>query len=181
MTSALLRMPADLHTRMTAEAREEGVSFNEYCIRRLQAPGGLDEARTAYVAILDRVERQFGPSLLGLVAIGSWTRGDAAQDSDIDVLVVLAPSVAIERRLYRPWDEEPLEVDGRLVDVHFVHCPEPSAQPSALWCEAAVDGVVWRDSTGAIGRYLVGVRRSIAEGRLVRRTTHGQTYWKGVA
>lgn len=157
------------------------VSSNTVRVRRQQAPARLDQAVAAYVAILSRVERQFGRSLLGLVAIGSWTRGDAARGSDIDVLVVLAPDVAIERRLYRPWDEEPLKVEGRVVDVHFVHCPEPGAQPSALWCEAAVDGVVWHDSTGAIGRFLLGVSRSIAEGRLVRGTTHGQAYWKGAA
>lgn len=180
-TSALLRIPTDLHQRLTAEAREQGLSFNEYCIRRLQAPGCLDQSRAVYVAILERVERQFGRSLLGLVAMGSWTRGDATQDSDIDVLVVLATNVAIERCLYRPWDEDPLEADGRLVDVHFVHGPAPRAQPSALWCEAAIDGVVWLDPTGAIRRYLRGVRQSIAEGRLVRATAHGQTYWKSVA
>ena len=113
--------------------------------------------------------------------MGSWARGDAAAESDIDALIVIDPGVELTRDLYRTWDEVPLAFEGRTVDAHFVHAPAPGAPVTGLWCEAAVDGVVWYDRDGAIAIRLGEVRRAIAEGRVVRAFAHGQPYWKGAA
>jgi hypothetical protein len=50
-----------------------------------------------------------------------------------------------------------------------------------MWCEAAVDGLVWYDRDGSIERRLGEVRRAIADGKVVRARVHGQSYWKGAA
>jgi predicted nucleotidyltransferase len=177
----LLRLPAELHQRLTREAAECGVSFNAYCVQRLGAAPVpvLDEPLSTEVLL--RAHARFGDHLAGVLLLGSWARGEAATTSDIDVLVVVDREVVLTRELYREWDSEPLLVAERTVDVHFVHVPAAGTSPTALWCEAAVDGRIWYDRDGAIGRHLADARRAMAEGRVVRATVHGQPYWKGAA
>lgn len=54
-----------------------------------------------------RAEELYGPRLKGVVLYGSWSRGEAGPDSDIDLAVILAGRV-----------EPGLEVD-RLLDLTF--------------------------------------------------------------
>ena len=46
-----------------------------------------------------------------------------------------------------------------------------------FWPEIALDGIVLFERDVAVSRRLVAIRRAIADGRLVRRTAHGQPYW----
>jgi predicted nucleotidyltransferase len=177
----LLRLPAELHRRLTSEAAERGVSFNTYCVQRLGAIAVPVRDEPLSPEILMRVRARFGEHLAGLVLLGSWARGEAAATSDIDLLVVVDRDIALTREMYRDWDREPLQLEGRAVDAHFVHVPAPGTSPTALWCEAAVDGRKWYDRDGAISRHLADVRRAMAEGRVVRASVHGQPYWKEVA
>jgi predicted nucleotidyltransferase len=116
-----------------------------------------------------------------VIVLGSWARGEASARSDLDVLIVIDRQTPLSRDLYRTWDRQPLEYEGRPVDVHFVHLPAEGTPPTAMWCEAAVDGLVWYDRDGAVLRRLGDVRRAIAERRVVRRVAHGQPYWTGAA
>jgi predicted nucleotidyltransferase len=176
----LLRLPVPLHRSLRQAARAAGLSFNEYCVRQLAIVPAADPAGVASV-VLDRARALFGENLLGVVALGSWAAGRPARTSDIDVLIVIASTVALTRDLYRHWDQAPLSAEGRLVDPHFVHLPAPDTSPGAAWCESAVEGHVWYDRDGLIAARLVEIRRAIASGRLVRAFAHGQPYWKRAA
>lgn len=173
----LLRAPAGLHRRLDAEARAAGLSFNEYCVRRL-ALGAAGRAFTETPADLAaRGEEVLGGSLIGVVLFGSRVRGDARADSDLDVLFVVEDGTPITRRLRRRWDASA----GRAtrapeVDPHFVHFPAEDS-PSVLWGEAALEGVVVFERGGRVSEALTAVRRAAAEGRWRRRTAHGQPYW----
>ncbi len=177
----LLRLPADLHRTLSKAAAAEGLSFNELCVRRLRAPAHPDDTSEVRSLVIDRARAAFGEGLLGVVVLGSWARGDAAAASDIDVLVVIDPGMPLTRALYRTWDQAPLTFDGRAIDAHFVHPSGRGSPATAVWCEAAVDGLVWYDRDGTITSRLAEVRRAIAEGRVVRGFAHGQPYWKGAA
>jgi predicted nucleotidyltransferase len=131
--------------------------------------------------VVDRARAAFGARLRGIVALGSWARGDASSSSDIDVLLVLDPQTPLTRDLYRLWDREPLTFERRAVDAHVAHLSPPGSTPTAVWCEAAIDGIVWYDPDGTTEQRLREVRRAIADGIVVRRVAHGQPYWKGVA
>jgi predicted nucleotidyltransferase len=120
---------------------------------------------------------QFGGGLVGVLAFGSWARGDTTPDSDVDILVVLEADVPIVRSLYRPWDERRLEWDGRAVQVHLVHLPDVDELPTGLWAEAAMEGVILFERSFEVSRCLMDVRRRIAEGAISRREVHGQPYW----
>lgn len=181
MARVLLRLPADLHLTLVKAAADLDLSFNEFCVRRLQAPSDAHGLSVVRSLVVSRARATFGDRLLGVLVLGSWARGEAAATSDIDVLVVIDPGTTLTRDLYRAWDLDPLTFEGRAIDAHFAHPSAAGTAPTAVWCEAAVDGVVWYDRTGAIAIRLGEVRRAIAEGRVVRAFAHGQPYWKGAA
>jgi predicted nucleotidyltransferase len=173
----LLRLPPPLHGALQRAAAATGLSFNEYVVRRLSAPAGSLALSDEMAAALAHADALVGARLVGLLVYGSWTRGEAAARSDVDLLVIVEPEVRLTRQLYRRWDESPLRWQGRLVDPHFVHLPAADERPSGTWGEAAVDGVVLFERDFRLSAWLIRVRREIAAGRLVRRTVHGQPYW----
>lgn len=175
----LLRLPVQLHEDLRKAAHEAGLSLNELCCRRLAAPESVAPAEDA--PAVRRAEEMFGELLLAVVAYGSWARGEAQRDSDVDLLVVLDPVVALTRELYRRWDERPLSIEGHPVEPHFVHRHESGRGWTGLWAEAALDGIVLFERGRDISRYLARVRRDVMDGRIVRKTVHGQPYWAEVA
>ena len=175
----LLRIDPGLHAALREAAREAGLSLNDYCARKLAAPCTQIEGPAA--ELLERAAALLGDALVGVVAYGSWAREEATDRSDVDMLVVVAAGTDITRELYRRWDVAPLSWQGRPVEPHFVHLPEPGGRVSGTWAEASVDGLVIFDRNQAVSRRLAEVRRRIVAGELVRREIHGQPYWLGAA
>jgi predicted nucleotidyltransferase len=173
----LLRIDAGLHAALRAAARAAGVSLNDYCVRKLAVPSGDPSALRAPADLIARAAAVVGEGLLGVVAYGSFVRGEAASTSDVDALIVVDASVSLTRALYRRWDEVPLTWNGRTVDPHFVHLPSADERSSGLWAEVAVDGIVLFERGLCVSEHLVRIRRDILHGRLVRRFVHGQPYW----
>lgn len=171
-----LRIRPELHASLRAAARAAGTSLNDFCARKLASPGGpMDQA---VGAVVDRAGSILGESLTGVVAFGSWARGDEAASSDLDVLVVVGEGVPIARGLYRRWDDGPaLHWDGHEVTPHFVSRPSRSEEVSGLWAEVALDGLVLFERELAVSRYLADVRRRILRGELSFRVADGQSYW----
>jgi len=118
-----------------------------------------------------------GDGLMGVVLFGSWARGAAADSSDVDVLVVVDPNVALTRDLYRQWDAAPVTWEDRPVEPHFVHAVDAGAVTGGVWAEAALDGIVVFERRFDVSMRLARVRHEILSGRLVRRVAHGQPYW----
>lgn len=177
----LLRLPGALHGLVQAGAQAAEVSVNEYCVRRLAAPGPTRALAGPWLDIVTRADGLFGRRLVGVIAHGSWARGEATRDSDIDALVVLDAATPLVRATYRRWDDDPLSWDGRRVDVHFVHLPDGERPLSGLWYEAAVEGIVIHERAGALSAQLLRARQAIASGRVVRKIVQGQPYWTDAA
>lgn len=175
----LLRIEPALHRQLRAAAQGAGLSLNEYCARRLAQPTGSVSSETS--TVVARAGGVYGEALIGVAAFGSWARGRAGVGSDVDLLMVVEERVRIDRRAYTVWDAEPVTLDGRPVDVHVVHLPPEGAGASGLWAEVALEGLILFERDYRLSRRLVPIRRAIAEGRLVRRRVHGQTYWVEVA
>lgn len=171
----LLRLDPELHEALRTSADAEGVSLNTYCARRLAAPPGIASGELA--PAVARATQQFGVDLVAVVAYGSWARGEAGPDSDLDLLIVLKPGVAITRSLYREWDEAPLTAYCLSVEPSMVGLPSPELPVTGLWAEVAVDGIVLFDPDLIVSRHLAAVRRRIASGEIIRRSGAGQPYW----
>lgn len=172
----VLRIEPGLHGALRAAARAAATSLNEYCARKLASPGAwLDEEASQ---LIERAARLLGESLVGVVAFGSWARGESRTGSDFDVLVIAEARLPITRELYRRWDDEPaLAWRGHAVEPHFVHLPAEGAVPSGTWAEAATDGLVLHERGFEVSERLAGIRRMISAGRISRRLVHGQPYW----
>ncbi|MFN2378095.1 MAG: nucleotidyltransferase domain-containing protein [Candidatus Binatia bacterium] len=177
----LLRLPSDLHDALRSEALAAGLSLNEWCCRRLAAPVGNALDADGSAAAVRWACELFGDRLLALVAYGSWARGEARRDSDVDLLVVLNPGSPITRDLYRRWDARESSIDGHEVEPHFVHPRGEDSACTGLWAEAALDGIVLFERAHDVSRSLAHVRRELVSGKLVRKTAHGQPYWAEVA
>lgn len=171
----VLRLEPEHHAALREAADAADLSLNEYCVRKLAAPATTVEG-PAGRAVRKAVETA-GDALVGLVAFGSWARGEMAEGSDVDVLVVLEPEATLRRERYRRWDADPLFWEGHRVEPHFVRLPAPDDEVSGLWAEAAVDGAVLFERGLRVSRRLAAVRREIASGRLVRRESYGHPYW----
>ena len=177
----VLRIDPGLHGALRRAAHARGVSLNEYCATKLAAPTGEPLAFQGAQAMVRRAAALLGESLIGVVAFGSWARGEMADASDIDVLVAVDPDVAINRDLYRRWDDEVIRWNDRLVDPHFVHLASPQRPSSGLWAEVAIDGLVLFERDLRLSSALAAIRRSLMDGRMRRRVVHGQGYWTEVA
>lgn len=175
----VLRIPPSLHEALRAAAEQAGVSLNEYCARKVAAPGSPGAG--PFGEVIERAAEQLGPRLRGVVAYGSWARGELTDASDIDVLVIVSEAVELTRGLYRDWDARPLTWEDRRVEASFAHLPEAGARITGLWAEVAIDGVVVHDPALEISRRLVTVRQRIAAGEVVRRGEPGRTYWTEAA
>ncbi len=177
----VLRIAPGLHAALRAAAAEAGVSLNDYCARKLAAPVGDLAALEGASKAVERAASIFGERLVGIAAFGSWARRQAADGSDVDLLVVVEGSVALTRELYRAWDASAVSWEGRAVEPHFVHLPEENRVVAGVWAEVALDGIVLFERGLRISMGLSKVRRDIVAGRIVRKMAHGQPYWAEVA
>ena len=174
----LIRIDPGLHAALREAARAEDVSLNEYCARKLAAPTGSPSLGTDAFAAVQRAAVCFGADLLAVAAFGSWARGEEADDSDVDLVIVLDDRVELQRDLYRRWDGESPRWEGRTLDVHIVHLPDRDRFSPSVWGEVAIDGIVLFERDLVLSRRLVDVRRRIVAGDVVRRVAAaGQPYW----
>jgi hypothetical protein len=173
----VLRLSPGLHAALRAAAAAAGTSLNDYCIQKLAAPLGSLAGLENAAALVEHAAAALAGRLQGLVAFGSWARGEAGPGSDLDLLIVVPEDVSLSRRLYRQWGDAEIVVDGLRVEPHFVHLPATGVVVTGVWAEAALDGIVLFEQGLTVSRRLGQVRRDVAEGRIVRRVVHGQAYW----
>ena len=173
----LLRLPARVHAALQAAARDAQLSLNEYCTRRLASPATRLSVSEDAVRAVGAAGDLLGANLVSVVLYGSWSAGHAASSSDVDLLIVVERSVGLTRGLYRRWDQRPITWNDRPVDPHFAHVPRRDEDPTGLWAEVAVSGVVLFERDDRVATHLVRVRGAIADGKLVRKISHGQPYW----
>jgi len=171
----VLRIEPELHAALRRAAKDAGLSLNEYCARKLAAPG--DRSAGPFEEAMGQASTRFGKQLIGVVAYGSWARDELTDRSDVDLLVVLSPDLAITRELYRAWDAAPLHWGSHPVEPHFVHMPDEDARVTGVWAEVATEGIVLFEREFEISRLLARIRRRILARGLIRRRSQGQPYW----
>ena len=123
-------------------------------------------------SFVDAVLARFRDKVLGIALYGSYARGLARTNSDVDILIVLDRSQSLDRDIYNALAEP----NGKFAPF-FVYLPDESEQPRGLWLEVALDGIVLFDRDFVLNRYLSRLRRAIAQGSVRRKSTHGHAYW----
>jgi len=184
----VVRIPPELHRRLKDAARRQGSSLNQVCVARLQgAAREFSSASDTPASLISRSSSQV-PSNAGeqiwpgLLLFGSAVRGEATRESDIDLLLVLKPTVRISRGLYLEWDvlAETFEPCDRRVSPQFVVLPEDVDAAGGLWYEVALEGVVLWERDLAVSALLRRLREGMARGELRRAMIHGNPYWTRV-
>lgn len=170
----VIRMDPHLHAALRAAAREAGTSLNDYCVQRLAMPG---RGSVPAARVVQRAAAIAGASLVGVANFGSWSRGEAAAGSDVDVLIVVDASLPVTRELYHRWDAAACEWDGLRVEPHFAQLPAPDDRISGLWAEVALDGIVLFERGFELSHSLARIRSRILSGEVVRRWSNGVSYW----
>ncbi len=162
------------------------MSLNQVCVARLKGGAGESlHARATTVPslvssrLIAAVLERWGADLAGLLLFGSAARGEATRESDVDLLLVSRPAVAISRRLYSEWDvlAESFEPCERRVSPQFVVLPEDVHAAGGLWYEVALEGVILWERDLAVSTLLRFIREAMARGELRRAMIHGSPYW----
>ena len=175
----MVRLPPRLHASLKRRAREEGVSLNGLCLDALKSFLGTGEQETREGASipLQQFRDLLGESLSGILLFGSTARGEGREGSDIDLMIVVGSELPLTRALYERWDQGISGASSSRLSPHFVHLPGREMEAGSLWYEAAMDGIVLFDREGRIARLLRTIRRSMAEGKLRRKSVYGHPYW----
>ena len=126
---------------------------------------------------LQEIQTLLGDSLRGILLFGSAARGEERQSSDIDLLIVVETSLPLTRSLYGLWDRGIEGASGSAISPHFVHLPDSEGKLGSLWYEAAIEGIVLYERDACISKLLRRVRRSMAEGKVQRKSAYGHPYW----
>jgi len=172
-----LRLLRETHEKLRETARLQGLSLNELCARLIERGLNTGAGSSSLPRIIQWAKQEFGEDLIGVILFGSQARGDADDQSDTDVLVVLAQSVKVTRELYRKMDEDLGASDLNGLSVHFAGLPAYKSRPGSLWLECSIDGRVLYDPRKQLTRLLQEIRDLVVSGRVVRGVSHGQGYW----
>ncbi|ADN50067.1 DNA polymerase beta domain protein region [Vulcanisaeta distributa DSM 14429] len=122
------------------------------------------------------LEGEFGDEFLGLMLFGSWARGEAREDSDVDVMVLFntLSGLDVRARAYEVLRRF-VKRDITLVDMRR---SELSGKLTALAINMAWDGVIICDRYGDLRRFKDSVIKFIENEGLVRyRTRDGKYGW----
>jgi predicted nucleotidyltransferase len=156
------------------------VSLNRFCGDLLQQglrnPAPQAPWRREAKGALADLKMKFGSNLLALAAFGSQVQGTADAHSDLDLLVVLKPSVPIVRSLYRWWEETGQRGEME-VNPHFVHLPIREKEASGLLFEISLQSEIIYERKKVLSRFLAKLKELIDSGVIVRQFSNGHPYW----
>lgn len=168
----VLRLDPNLHSRLKLEAQLQNKSLNSLVVDKIS---GLSSDSDTFLRTT--IKQVFGNDLYGIVLFGSQARGDAKKNSDIDLLLIIHNQVAVDRFLYTKWDQEISHIIGEQYSPQFVHLPDLK-QCSSLWLEVSLEGIILLDTKEeVIKKNIFKIRQMIAEGKYLRKFTHGHPYW----
>ncbi|MGQ9513822.1 MAG: nucleotidyltransferase family protein [Thermoproteota archaeon] len=122
----------------------------------------------------------FKDEFVGMILFGSWARGEARADSDVDVLVVFKRLGGFEfRSKVYSMIAEHLKMPLTLIDVRLSEIVSENYELTPLMLNALYDGVVIWDRNGVLEEFVKRGRDLIEEAKLVRyRVQDGKYGWK---
>jgi predicted nucleotidyltransferase len=139
--------------------------------------------RAAIAAAVDAWRDALGPRLVSVVLFGSVARGEARDDSDIDLLVVIegGPTSLRERRrpLLEAWERVRAHQHLSAVEWNLItKSPDEAQVHSPLYLDIVEDGILLIDRDGFFAAVLARMRermRALGSRRVM--LEDGSWYW----
>lgn len=177
----VIRLDPAFHEKLVLHASGRGMSLNQVCTdflkQGLTAPSALSQEEKAFQKIAGVLKRRFGDSLLGIVLFGSRVEGKTTDQSDWDLLIVLAEDLPIKRSLYSWWDGLKIDFKSGTVNPHFVHLPQVPDSAGGLWLEVALHHKIIYEQEGKLSSELQKIFQMIQQGKVIRHFSNGHPYW----
>ncbi|MEM0171589.1 nucleotidyltransferase domain-containing protein [Thermofilum sp.] len=122
----------------------------------------------------------FGEEFVGMILFGSWARGEAEADSDVDVLVVFRSFGGFEARskVYSIIAEH-VKMPLTLIDARLGEITSEDYELTPLMLNILYDGIVIWDRDGVLKDFVEKGRKLIEGAKLVRyKVPDGKYGWK---
>ena len=168
----VLRVKPAEHAQLALEAQKQGSSLNKICVERLRGKTAQLSPKNYYVK---KLQDHFGDLLEGVVLFGSVARGEQHKQSDTDLLIILHPSIKIDRSTYKTWNKMFPPQDT--ASPHFVSLPMYCEKAGSIWLEVAIEGILLWEKDFKVSHFTRDLRKYILDGNVTRASTQGQPYW----
>jgi len=126
------------------------------------------------------LKRTLGNRFVGLMLFGSYARGEASEESDVDVLIILHGLKGFKARskIYSILAEH-VKKPITLVDVGLEDVSRKDLEANPLLINTLYDGIIIYDETGILKRLKNDVLKLVKKAQLVRyKTPNGKYGWK---
>lgn len=140
-------------------------------------------------ALLKRLQRAsselkeiLGEGFTGLMLFGSYARGEAREDSDVDILVVLKglKGMRIRSIIYKVIVDN-IGLPITLVDIDLRELAREDLEVTPLLLNILYDGIIVYDETGILARLKSKIKELVSKAKLVRyKTPNGKYGWKRI-
>jgi predicted nucleotidyltransferase len=124
----------------------------------------------------------FKDEFIGLILFGSWARGEAEADSDIDLLIVFKSlkGFDIRAKVYSIIAKQ-VKMPLTLVDIRLSELVSNDYELTPLMLNILHDGIIIWDKYGLLKDFVEKGRRLIEKMKLVRyKTPDGKYGWKRI-
>ncbi|RLE89482.1 MAG: nucleotidyltransferase domain-containing protein [Thermoprotei archaeon] len=126
------------------------------------------------------LKKALGDRFVGLMLFGSYARGEASEESDVDVLVVLRGLEGFKARseIYSILAEH-IKKPVTLIDVELEEVSKKELEVTPLLLNILYDGQIIYDESGILRRLKDNAFKLVKKAQLVRyRTPNGKYGWK---
>lgn len=183
----VLRLPESLHKNLRKVSERHGISLNELCKRELESAmspnrkiNSENKNQLISDSLIEKISEVWKKELLAIILFGSAVREELREDSDLDLMIVLKEDSPITRSLYKTWQEELsflAEQGLHEVSPHFVSLSKNALSVGSIWLEVALEGQILWEKDFSVSRFIVSLRKLIAEGKIRRYYSENQAYW----
>ena len=128
------------------------------------------------------LKRVFGSRFVGLMLFGSYARGEASEDSDVDVFIILdgLRGLKVRSEIYSilaKYVRKPIT----LIDIELKDISREDLEVTPLLINIFYDGLIIYDEQGILKRLKSNIIKLIRKAQLVRyKTPDGKYGWKRI-